>query len=95
MQERTEWLDDLATHIECHWPLHINEAVYKDTETGLTILTDQAKVHDLPALHARQRLHPDTIQEHMATLSNWSAGPTFRAYVPNADLYVTVRPHYD
>ncbi|KAJ4985633.1 bZIP transcription factor [Stagonosporopsis vannaccii] len=33
----------------------------------------------------------DQAQECIATLSNWSLAPSFRAYVPNADLYVLIR----
>ena len=39
--------------------------------------------------------HANVSQEHMANLSNWSVGPTFRAYLPNADLYVSIRSDYE
>ncbi|KAI1078666.1 hypothetical protein F5B20DRAFT_546857 [Whalleya microplaca] len=33
----------------------------------------------------------DAAKECMRTLQNWSVGPTFRTYVPNADAYVNIR----
>jgi hypothetical protein len=44
MQERMEWLLDLFNHTRCHWPFGIEDATCKDADTGLTVLTDQAKV---------------------------------------------------
>ncbi|KAF2992964.1 hypothetical protein E8E13_000891 [Curvularia kusanoi] len=75
MQEKMDWLVDVSTHVRCYWPFGIEKATCKDAETGLTVLTVQAK-------------------KQMSDLSNWSVGPTFRAYVPNADMYVSVRSEY-
>ena len=90
LQEKTERLLDLLTNIQCHWPLDTREALCLVEETGLTTLTEQAKVRDLPG-QRNESLSANIVQERIATSSAWSVGPTFRAYVPSADLYVSVR----
>lgn len=93
LQENTEWLLDLSTNIQCYWPLDTREALCLDEETGLRTLTEQAKVRDVPG-QGNEISVANIVQERKANLSAWSVAPTIRAYVPIADLYVSMRSEY-
>lgn len=90
MQEHMEWLMDLSIHVQRRWTGDtLEEALWQDPLTAGTDLTDSAKVSVV--FKERCDTGANGVQECMNRLENWSVGPTFRTYVPNADAYVRIR----